>query len=178
MFLFLSLSISCPYLIKFHDFVDNIQERMKHQMGGCDSGPTGHEFQDNSNIYFFIAWEPDSSQNVRTGPVFKLDARWEPSIRFSWWLSSPVLNKNRSENRCQFSANGWEPPNTDFYPQKKSLVPFYIFMFFFFFFSLVRLQKFAQKKPLQTTSVYFPPVFSLNTAPKLESCVEMWWNFH
>jgi hypothetical protein len=28
----LNLSISYPYLIKFHDFAGNIQEGMKHQM--------------------------------------------------------------------------------------------------------------------------------------------------
>jgi len=33
--LILSLSISYPYLIKFHDFVDNNQEGMKHQMKGA-----------------------------------------------------------------------------------------------------------------------------------------------
>jgi hypothetical protein len=33
--LLLSLSISYPYLIKFHDFPDNSQEGMKHQMGGA-----------------------------------------------------------------------------------------------------------------------------------------------
>ncbi len=32
MHLILSLSISYPYLIKLHDFVDNSQEGMKHQM--------------------------------------------------------------------------------------------------------------------------------------------------
>jgi hypothetical protein len=55
--------------------------------GRCNSGPT------------------DPNQNVRTGPVFKLHAMWEPgqfsldgchldweaSIRFSWWLSYLVL---------------------------------------------------------------------------------------
>jgi len=30
-----SFNISHPYLIKFHDFADNIQERMKHQMKGA-----------------------------------------------------------------------------------------------------------------------------------------------
>jgi len=55
----LSLSISYPYLIEFHDFADNIQQGMKHQMG-CNSVPT------------------DPNQNVRTGPVFKLDAMREP----------------------------------------------------------------------------------------------------
>jgi len=46
----LSLSISYPYLINFHDFVDNSQEGTKHQMRGCNSGPTGHDFTDN----FFV----------------------------------------------------------------------------------------------------------------------------
>jgi hypothetical protein len=32
--LILSLSISYPYVIKFHDFVHNSQEGMKHQMRG------------------------------------------------------------------------------------------------------------------------------------------------
>jgi hypothetical protein len=32
MHLILSLNISYPYLLKFHDFVDNNQEEMKHQM--------------------------------------------------------------------------------------------------------------------------------------------------
>jgi hypothetical protein len=31
----LSLNISYPYLIKFHDFANNIQEGMKHKMGGA-----------------------------------------------------------------------------------------------------------------------------------------------
>jgi hypothetical protein len=30
-----SLNISHPYLIKFHDFAENNQERMKHQMKGA-----------------------------------------------------------------------------------------------------------------------------------------------
>jgi hypothetical protein len=34
----------------FHDFVDNSLEGMKHQMRGCNSGPTGHDFTDNSNM--------------------------------------------------------------------------------------------------------------------------------
>jgi hypothetical protein len=36
-----SLSISYPYLIKFHDFVDNSQERMKHQMRGATEAQQG-----------------------------------------------------------------------------------------------------------------------------------------
>jgi hypothetical protein len=43
----------CPYLIKFHDFVNNSHEEMKHP--GRDeasnerykSGPTWHDFTDN-----------------------------------------------------------------------------------------------------------------------------------
>ncbi len=98
MHLMLSLSISYPYLIEFHDFVD------KHPRGGCNSCSTGHDFPHNSNIYF-LPWEWDPSQNVRTGPVLKLAARWElrrfslcgshfhwgPSIQFYWQLAYLVL---------------------------------------------------------------------------------------
>jgi hypothetical protein len=59
---------SIPYLIKFHDFVENIQEGMKHQNGGSNSCPTGHHFRDNSDIYFlFFA--------MRTGPFSKCENR-------------------------------------------------------------------------------------------------------
>jgi hypothetical protein len=66
-----------PYLIKCHDFVDNIEEGMKHQMGGgCNSGPTGHHFRDNSDIYFlFFA--------IRTGRFSKCENRVENRSRFS-----------------------------------------------------------------------------------------------
>ncbi len=37
----LSLSISYPYLIKFHDFADNSQEGMKHQMRGATRAQQG-----------------------------------------------------------------------------------------------------------------------------------------
>jgi hypothetical protein len=39
--LILSLSISYPYLITFHDFVDNSQERLKHQMRGATEAQLG-----------------------------------------------------------------------------------------------------------------------------------------
>jgi hypothetical protein len=39
--LILSLSISFPYLIKFHDFADNGQEGMKHQMRGATQAQQG-----------------------------------------------------------------------------------------------------------------------------------------
>jgi hypothetical protein len=45
--LIVSLSVSYAYLIKFHDFAHNSQEEMKHEMTGCNSGPTGHDFTDN-----------------------------------------------------------------------------------------------------------------------------------
>jgi hypothetical protein len=44
----LNLSISYPYLIKFHDFADNIQEGMKHQMWrgwGATQSQQGMTFQ-------------------------------------------------------------------------------------------------------------------------------------
>jgi hypothetical protein len=47
--LILGLCISYPYLIKFHDFVDNSQEGMKRSNEGFNSGATGHDFMDNSN---------------------------------------------------------------------------------------------------------------------------------
>jgi hypothetical protein len=57
----LSLNTSYPYLIKFHDFADNSQEGDEASNGGCKSGPTGHDFPHNSNIYF-------SFFTMRTGP--------------------------------------------------------------------------------------------------------------
>jgi len=39
--LILSLNISYPYLIKFHDFADNSQEGMKHQMKGTTQAQQG-----------------------------------------------------------------------------------------------------------------------------------------
>jgi len=45
MHLLLSFNISYRYLIKFHDFVDNIQEGMKHQMGGATKAHRGMTFQ-------------------------------------------------------------------------------------------------------------------------------------
>jgi hypothetical protein len=41
----LSLSISYPYLIKFHYFADNSQEGMKHQIGGATQGQQGMTLQ-------------------------------------------------------------------------------------------------------------------------------------
>jgi hypothetical protein len=35
MHLILSVYLSYPYLIRFHDFADNNQEGMKHQMRGA-----------------------------------------------------------------------------------------------------------------------------------------------
>jgi hypothetical protein len=59
--------------------------------------------------FYFLPWERDPSENVRTDPILRLDAKWEPgrfspSIRFS--------SRFLAENRRQFSAGGWEPPNT------------------------------------------------------------------
>ncbi len=36
-----SFSISYPYLIEFHDFADNSQEGMKHQMRGATQAQLG-----------------------------------------------------------------------------------------------------------------------------------------
>jgi hypothetical protein len=99
--------------------------------GGATQAQQGMTIQI-TNIYFLfvLPWEPDPPQNVRTGPVLKLAARWEPG-RFSPPASTfnsvvltidifgshwPVLSENRNENRLRFSASGWEPPNTALNP--------------------------------------------------------------
>jgi hypothetical protein len=48
--LMLSLSISYPYLIKFHDFADNPQEGDEASNEGCNSGLIGHDFTVNFNV--------------------------------------------------------------------------------------------------------------------------------
>ncbi len=73
MHLMLTPSISYLYSIEFYDFADTIQERMKHQIGGCNSGPTGHDFVDNSIIHFL-------SFIVRTGPFSKCENRSDSQI--------------------------------------------------------------------------------------------------
>jgi hypothetical protein len=72
----LSHSISCPYLIEFHDFPHNIQQAMEHQMAGATEAQQGMTFKTTLIFtFYFLSLEPDISQNVRTGPVFRLDAR-------------------------------------------------------------------------------------------------------
>jgi hypothetical protein len=44
-YLMLSLSISYPYLTEFHDFVDNIQQGMKHEMRGATLAQQGMTFK-------------------------------------------------------------------------------------------------------------------------------------
>ncbi len=74
-----SLDISYHYLIEFHDFVDNIQEGMKHQMGGATQAQQGMTFQITFIFtFYFLPWELDLSQNVKTGPIFKLATKWKP----------------------------------------------------------------------------------------------------
>jgi hypothetical protein len=80
MHLMLSPNISYFYSIEFYDFADNIQERMKHQIGGCNSGRTGHDFLDNSIIHFL-------SFIVRTRTLLKM---WK-SVWFSNWLPGENL---------------------------------------------------------------------------------------
>jgi hypothetical protein len=126
--LLLSLSISYPYLIEFHDFADNIQEGMKHQMGGATQGQQGMTFSITLIFGFYLPWESDPSQNVKTGSVLKSDARWKPDqfsspvrtfnpvhvavlISNSHW---PVLTENWTQTRRWFSLSRWEPPNTDY----------------------------------------------------------------
>jgi hypothetical protein len=49
--LILSLSISYPYLIKFHDFVENSEEGMKHQMRGATQAQQGMTLQRTLSTY-------------------------------------------------------------------------------------------------------------------------------
>jgi hypothetical protein len=55
--LILSLTISYPDLIKFHDFVDNSQEGMKHQMRGATQAQPGMTLQ---ILYYFEIFECDA----------------------------------------------------------------------------------------------------------------------
>jgi hypothetical protein len=50
--------------------VDNSQQKgmKKRQIGGCNSGPTGHDFPHNSNIYFFY-----KKITMRTGSFSKCE---------------------------------------------------------------------------------------------------------
>jgi hypothetical protein len=66
----LSLSISYPYLIKFHDFASGGDEASN---GGCNSGPIGHDFPHNSTIYFLFF-------TMRTGPFPKCEDRSSSQI--------------------------------------------------------------------------------------------------
>jgi len=77
----LSFSISYLYIIKFHDFVDNSQEGMKHEMGGggaikAQKGMTFHVTL--IFTFYFLPWEPDPFQNVRFSSILRLNARLEP----------------------------------------------------------------------------------------------------
>jgi len=71
-----NLNISYPYLVKFHDFVDNNQEGMKHHVGGCNLGPTGHDFPHNSDIYFlFFTMRTRPFSKCENGLVLRLNAK-------------------------------------------------------------------------------------------------------
>jgi hypothetical protein len=52
--LMLRLGISYPYLIEFHDFADNIQEGMKHQIGGATQAQQGMTFQITLIFTFYV----------------------------------------------------------------------------------------------------------------------------
>jgi hypothetical protein len=55
--LILSLSILYPDLIKFHDFADNSQEGMKHQMRGATQAQPGKTLR---ILYYFEIFESDA----------------------------------------------------------------------------------------------------------------------
>jgi hypothetical protein len=63
--LILSLSISYPYLIKFHDFVDNSQEEMKLQMRGATQAQQGMITLMHSNFWMAICCWGDFHLNQK-----------------------------------------------------------------------------------------------------------------
>ncbi len=91
--LMLSLSISYPYLIEFHDFANKIQTGNEASNGGRNS--------------------------CRTGSFSKLDAMWEPGrisldgCQWEWELRSGY-HMSFSLVLHRFSSNRWEPPNTGY----------------------------------------------------------------
>jgi hypothetical protein len=110
-----SAPISYPYLIKFHDFVDNSQQEGDEEAsnGGWNSCPTGHDFPDNSNIYFL------KKIPMRTGPFSKCEhlsgshLQWEHSFRFSSSvLTDRFYLRTGMKPGAGFQASGWGPPNT------------------------------------------------------------------
>jgi ABC-type proline/glycine betaine transport system permease subunit len=125
--LMLSLNIAYLHLKKFHDFVNNSQKGMKHQMGGVTQAQQGMNFHITLIFtFYFLPWELNPSQNVKTGLVFRLNAKWElgkfspPMTTFILvfmavliigfhWL---VFSENQTKNWCWFSASGWKLPNT------------------------------------------------------------------
>jgi hypothetical protein len=99
MHLMLSLGISYPYLIEFHDFVDNMQEGMKHQMGGATHAQQGMTFQIilifsfyHENGTLLKMWEPVRFSNRLSGEnLIDSHLLWQPSIRFSGQLTYLIL---------------------------------------------------------------------------------------
>jgi hypothetical protein len=93
MHLMLSLSISYPYLIQIHDFADNIQKGMKHQMGGATQGQQGMTFCITLIFGFFVYHENRTLLKMSKPVRFSIwmpgenvscsHLQWEPSIQFS-----------------------------------------------------------------------------------------------
>jgi hypothetical protein len=111
------------FILLFDKILWLCQEGMKHQMGAATQAQQGMTFQITLIFtFYFLLWEPDPSQNVRTGSVFRVDAMWQagrfsPPVRtFTPVLMTvshcPVLTEHWTENRRRFSAGEWEPPKT------------------------------------------------------------------
>jgi hypothetical protein len=61
--------------------------------------------------FYFLPWEPDPSQNVRTWSV--LIVRFSPPKRTFISILMAVLSRWEPDwNRIRFSPGGWEPSNT------------------------------------------------------------------
>jgi hypothetical protein len=79
---------------------------MKHQMGGATQAQQSMTFQKTLILFFIfnLPWELDPSQNVGSGSVLKLAARWEPG-RFS----PPVRTFNPVLLTVHISGSHWVP---------------------------------------------------------------------
>jgi hypothetical protein len=71
--------------------------------------------------FYFLPWEPDPSQNMRTDPVFRLDTKWEPSIRFSWqFLTGRFSLRTGQKTGAGFQLAGENRPKLVWTPQIRS----------------------------------------------------------
>jgi hypothetical protein len=86
-------------------FAHNIQEGMKHQMGWCNSAPTGHDFLDNANIWFLFF-------TMRIGPFSNCQNRFGSQIgcQVKTWAvlisSENLRSSSHGSSRLRLSLAG------------------------------------------------------------------------